>query len=48
MGRITRKLLVPFLLLLGTACWAQERIPIILDTDICDDIDDALELALAL
>jgi inosine-uridine nucleoside N-ribohydrolase len=43
-----RKLLVPLLLLLGTACWAQERIPIILDTDIGDDIDDALALALAL
>ena len=34
--------------LLGAACWAQERIPIILDTDIGDDIDDALALALAL
>jgi inosine-uridine nucleoside N-ribohydrolase len=34
--------------LLSTACWAQERIPIILDTDIGDDIDDALALALAL
>ena len=43
-----RKLLVPLFLLLGTACWAQERIPIILDTDIGDDIDDALALALAL
>ena len=43
-----RKLLVPILLLLGTACWAQERTPIILDTDIGDDIDDALALALAL
>jgi hypothetical protein len=40
-----RKLLVPLFLLLGTACWAQERIPIILDTDIGDDIDDALALA---
>jgi inosine-uridine nucleoside N-ribohydrolase len=29
-------------------CLAQERIPIILDTDIGDDIDDALALALAL
>src|ERR1039458_6920925 len=48
MGRIMRKLLVPLFLLLGTACWAQERIPIILDTDIGDDIDDALALALAL
>jgi len=36
------------LLLLGTACWAQSRTPIILDTDIGDDIDDALALALAL
>jgi len=43
-----RKLLVPLFLVLGTACWAQERIPIILDTDIGDDIDDALALALAL
>src|SRR5579862_2646344 len=42
------KFLASFLLLLGTACWAQERIPIILDTDIGDDIDDALALALAL
>ncbi len=48
MGMIMRKLLVPILLLLGTACWAQERTPIILDTDIGDDIDDALALALAL
>jgi purine nucleosidase len=48
MKGIMRKLLVSFLLLLGTACWAQERIPIILDTDIGDDIDDALALALAL
>jgi len=42
------KLLAILLLLLGTACWAQERIPIIFDTDIGDDIDDALALALAL
>ena len=42
-----RTLLVS-LLLLGTVCWAQDRIPIILDTDIGDDIDDALALALAL
>jgi len=42
-----RRMLVLFVLL-GAACWAQERIPIILDTDIGDDIDDALALALAL
>src|SRR5579862_8331060 len=36
------------LLLLATAGWAQERIPVIFDTDIRDDIDDALALALAL
>ena len=48
MVRIMRKLPVLLVLLLGTACWAQERIPIILDTDIGDDIDDALALALAL
>ena len=30
------------------ACYAQQRIPIIFDTDIGDDIDDALALALAL
>ncbi|MGA2588888.1 MAG: nucleoside hydrolase [Bryobacteraceae bacterium] len=42
-----RRMLVLFVLL-STACWAQERIPIILDTDIGDDIDDALALALAL
>ena len=48
MEGIMRKLLASFFLLLGTACWAQERIPIIFDTDIGDDIDDALALALAL
>lgn len=42
------KLLLSSLLLLAAACRAQERIPIILDTDIGDDIDDALALALAL
>jgi purine nucleosidase len=42
------KLLASFVLLLGTACWGQERIPVIFDTDIGDDIDDALALALAL
>ncbi|HTQ54715.1 MAG TPA: nucleoside hydrolase [Bryobacteraceae bacterium] len=36
------------LLLAGTMCRAQERTPIIFDTDIGDDIDDALALALAL
>src|SRR5580704_13513608 len=43
-----RKLAVLLFLVYGAACWAQERIPIILDTDIGDDIDDALALALAL
>jgi inosine-uridine nucleoside N-ribohydrolase len=33
---------------LGSACWAQQRTPVIIDTDIGDDIDDALALALAL
>jgi purine nucleosidase len=47
-GIMRTLLLVPLFLLLGTACWAQDRIPIILDTDIGDDIDDALALALAL
>jgi len=42
-----RKLVLGFLLLASVA-WAQERTPIILDTDIGDDIDDALALALAL
>ena len=40
-----------YLLILFLACaasWAQQRTPIILDTDIGDDIDDALALALAL
>jgi inosine-uridine nucleoside N-ribohydrolase len=41
------KLLFSFLLALAV-CRAQTRIPIILDTDIGDDIDDALALALAL
>ena len=42
-----RKLLLP-LLLLPALGLAQARIPIIFDTDIGDDIDDALALALAL
>src|SRR5271154_3658526 len=42
------KLLPCFVLLFATACWGQTRIPIIFDTDIGDDIDDALALALAL
>lgn len=42
------KLVFCLFLALGTACWAQERIPVIFDTDIGDDIDDALALALAL
>jgi purine nucleosidase len=41
-------LLVAVFLLCGTAVRAQQPIPIILDTDIGDDIDDALALALAL
>jgi inosine-uridine nucleoside N-ribohydrolase len=36
------------LFLMAAACQAQRRIPIIFDTDIGDDIDDALALALAL
>jgi len=36
------------LLLFAAVCQAQQRIPIIFDTDIGDDIDDALALALAL
>ncbi|HLM97688.1 MAG TPA: nucleoside hydrolase [Bryobacteraceae bacterium] len=36
------------LLLCGAHSWAQQPIPIIFDTDIGDDIDDALALALAL
>lgn len=36
------------LLLLAASCFAQQPIPIIFDTDIGDDIDDALALALAL
>jgi len=36
------------LLLIAMTCHAQRRIPIIFDTDIGDDIDDALALALAL
>jgi len=36
------------LIFVYTVCCAQERIPIILDTDIGDDIDDAVALALAL
>src|SRR4029077_8738856 len=34
--------------LFAALCQAQQRIPIIFDTDIGDDIDDALALALAL
>jgi len=48
MEGIMRILLVPLFVLLGAACWGQTRTPIILDTDIGDDIDDALALALAL
>jgi purine nucleosidase len=40
--------LLAALLLIATACAAQQRIPVIFDTDIGDDIDDALALALAL
>jgi purine nucleosidase len=36
------------LLLAAAVCHAQQRIPILFDTDIGDDIDDALALALAL
>ena len=36
------------LLLIAMTCHAERRIPIIFDTDIGDDIDDALALALAL
>lgn len=36
------------LLILASSCYAQQRTPIIFDTDIGDDIDDALALALAL
>ena len=43
-----RKPLASLFLLLATVCWGQERIPVIFDTDIGDDIDDALALALAL
>ena len=47
-----RNLLNPFLfagfLLVQTVCPAQQPVPIIFDTDIGDDIDDALALALAL
>ncbi|MDQ6701259.1 MAG: nucleoside hydrolase [Acidobacteriota bacterium] len=42
-----KKLWLPMLLLVSS-CYAQQRIPIIFDTDIGDDIDDALALALAL
>src|SRR5437867_672898 len=35
-------------LFLTASCWAQRPIPILFDTDIGDDIDDALALALAL
>src|SRR5438067_9378879 len=40
--------MLALLLLLAAGGWAQRRIPIIFDTDIGDDIDDALALALAL
>src|SRR5437868_14880926 len=40
--------IVVLLLLLAASGLAQRRIPIIFDTDIGDDIDDALALALAL
>ena len=40
--------IVCILLLAALSAFAQPRIPIILDTDIGDDIDDALALALAL
>lgn len=43
-----RPLLLPCFLLAALALPAQQRIPIIFDTDIGDDIDDALALALAL
>src|SRR5438445_7830641 len=36
------------LFLIAVSCQGQRRIPIIFDTDIGDDIDDALALALAL
>src|SRR5512138_1823100 len=42
------KRLIPLLLLLAMAAFGQKPIPIIFDTDIGDDIDDALALALAL
>lgn len=42
------RILAGLLLLLGMHAWAQQPIPVILDTDIGDDIDDALALALAL
>jgi len=47
MKEIMHKFLLLFVLL-SAAGLAQERIPVILDTDIGDDIDDALALALAL
>jgi inosine-uridine nucleoside N-ribohydrolase len=40
--------LLPIWLLLVALCRAQQPVPIIFDTDIGDDIDDALALALAL
>src|SRR5262244_1565789 len=44
------RLVALFLLVvsLAASCQAQQRVPIIFDTDIGDDIDDALALALAL
>src|SRR5438270_739480 len=46
-GEMKRNRLFAFILF-AAACGAQQRIPIIFDTDIGDDIDDALALALAL
>jgi inosine-uridine nucleoside N-ribohydrolase len=43
-----RPFLAFVLLFAASVCRAQDRIPIIFDTDIGDDIDDALALALAL
>lgn len=42
------KRLIPLLLVFAAVVFAQKPIPIIFDTDIGDDIDDALALALAL
>src|SRR5437868_14828513 len=43
-----RPFLAFVLLFAASVCRAQDRIPIIFETDIGDDIDDALALALAL